>query len=123
MATASHTMNKATEAKRVARAHQHVNKEIIGFWDCIHFTDEAHFNEGMSNTPYIAREQGTHYDKENLAQKRQFLSSRIDIAGSVNCYSRIKNLIFYNDENDKIVVPKPPPRPRKRMYEPESEYF
>jgi hypothetical protein len=115
-------ISPANRQKRVEYGLKHLGKSVDDFWQYIFFTDEAHIDPTSMKQGYILREKGTRYDSENIQQRGEKKGIKLHIAAWVNWHSKSEKLEFYNDENDSIIKPKRPPKPRKTMYETEEEF-
>jgi transposase len=108
--------------ERVAYGKQHEKKPIQGWWDCIGFTDEAHYDPSSQATGYILREKGKRYKPENIQQKPDLRGNKLHFAALITRDFK-SELIFYHDEEVVEVQPKPPtPRPRKWKYELQEDF-
>jgi transposase len=63
---------------------------------------------------WILRYLGCRSDPDNIVSKPPITTNVVHFAGWVTYYEKAEELIFYNDEYDDYVAPKPPPRPRRR---------
>lgn len=96
---------------------------MIGFWDYIYFTDEAHIDPTSQCVGDVLREEGHRHDDCNIECRKPRSGVRFHIAGWINWYGKADKLEFYNDEEDATEVPPYPPKPRRRpTTETESEY-
>jgi hypothetical protein len=83
--------NKALRKEYGAR-HRH--ETIDSFWQWIHWTDEAHIDQGMAIRQTIFREQGN--ETGLLVEEGSSGDIILHIAASVSWHHK-SNLIFYND--------------------------
>ena len=71
---------------------------------------------------YILREEGTRENPENIQERPQKQGNKLHIAGWVNWHAKCEKLEFYNDEEEEVIQPPRPRKPRKRMYESPEEW-
>ena len=114
-------ISSENKAKRVQYAQYCSHKPQFGFWDCVYFTDEAHYNAtNFYQAPRVLREQGTRQDPENTVEiNPQSSKWALHLYAWVNWY-RKGPLCFYaddEDDNNLIPTPKPPNKPRRRKDE------
>jgi hypothetical protein len=105
--------------------NRHQDKGVDSYWKYVVFTDEFHLDPAAQAIGYILRENGTRYNTENIQERPQLEGVKLHVAGWVNWHSKCKKLEFYKDEKDEnegIIKPRLPPKPRKSKYESESEY-
>ena len=107
---------------RVNYGKRHLGKTINGFWRFVRFTDEFHFDPAAMGQGFILREQGTRYNAENIQQRPKLEGNKIHCAGWVTYDSKIKELIFYNEQEEYEQQPPPPRKPRRTMYLTDQEY-
>jgi hypothetical protein len=88
----------------------------------LHRDNEAHIDPSSMVQGRILREQGTRYDTENIQERPEKQGVRLHIAAWINWYEKAEKLEFYNDENDSIIKPRRPQKPRKTMYETKDEF-
>ena len=115
-------ISKANKKLRKEHGEEHKDKPLIGFWDHVIFTDEAHIDPSAMRTGWILREQGHRYDTENIQERPELTGVKLHVAGWVNWYTKYKKLEFYHNEESRIERPKRPPKPRTRKYESKEEY-
>lgn len=96
-------------------------KSIEEHWQWLIFTDEAHIDPTSQAQGNILREQGTREDSENIQERGELRGCRVHVAGWVNWHFKCEKLEFYNDEQDQIIRPERPPKPRTRKYESKEE--
>jgi hypothetical protein len=108
--------------ERTGYGRNHKHKTIEDHWQYIFFTDEAHIDPSSCVQGLILREKGTRTDPENIQQRPERIGVKLHMAAWVNWHAKAEKLVFYNDENDSIVKPKRPPKPRTRKYESPEEY-
>jgi hypothetical protein len=118
----SKTLSKKNRQERIDYGEEHKDKTIEDFWQYIIFTDEAHIDPTSTLQGYILREEGQRYDSENIQERGEKKGVKLHIAAWINWHKKADKLEFYNDEQDSIIRPKRPPRPRKTMYESEDEF-
>ena len=112
------------EGERQVYGIKHESKPLIGFWDHIFFTDEAHVDPSSLFQEGVLRELGHRYDDENVVQRPPRMGVKFHVAGWVNWYGKASKLEFYNDEEDYVEQPPMPPKPRRRpTTESEAEYM
>ena len=116
-------VSEKNERERETYGHKHTDKPLIGFWDHIFFTDEAHVDPTSLVQEEVLREQGTRYNEENIQYRPQKNGVKFHVAAWINWYGKAEKLEFYNDEEDHIEHPPAPPKPRQRpTTESEKEY-
>lgn len=103
---------------RTVYGNAHKDKPINGFFDHIVFTDEMHVDPTSQAKSMLLREQGTRYKPENIVERPPLEGVRLHVAGWISWYGKADKLQFYNDEQDSVVRPPMPPKPRRR---PKSE--
>jgi hypothetical protein len=123
-------ITKANKQERMAYANRMKNRPVYGFWDCIEFSDEAHFNPLEVRKQRVLRKRGSdkRYTAENLQPRDKPNISRskdlytLHFSGSCS-YAGVGKLVFYHDKSeDPPPPPKPPGKPRKRQIETEEEF-
>lgn len=129
MYKAPYTMeiSEGSMAKRAQFGLENQDLPILGLWDRVFFTDEAHFNPWEDFQPQRQlRRKGAPRDKRVVNKRprkppqQQRQKMILHMYAAVNWYTKSK-LYFYNDEAEMPSPPKRPAKPRKRMYEtPES---
>jgi hypothetical protein len=112
--------NKADRGKY---GHDHVFKPLLGFFDHIVYTDEAHVDPTSQAQGRVLREQGTRDDPENIEERPPLQGVRFHIAAWISWWGKADKLEFYNDEEDKTEHLPYPLKPRRRSKtETEEEY-
>ena len=86
-------------------------KPAVGYWDGINFTDEAHMALDDYPADWILRVEGQRSAPENVVNHPDRGANVVHFAAWINYYTKAEELIFYNDEYDDYVAPKPPPKP------------
>jgi hypothetical protein len=120
-------VSKANKQERVAYAYRMKNLPVHGYWDCIEFSDEAHFNPLEVRKQRVLRKRGYRYKRENLQPRDEPNISRsklynLHFSGSCS-YTGVGKLVFYHDKSeDPPPPPKPPGKPRKRQTETEEQF-
>lgn len=107
--------------RRAKYGETNQDKPVQGFWNCIAFTDEAHYDPASQRTGNILRERGTRYRSENIQQKPDLKGNKLHFAALVT-YDFKSELIFYNDEQPHTAVPPKPSKPRKSKYETPEDF-
>jgi hypothetical protein len=87
---------------------------VIGYWDGVQFTDEAHMALDDFSAEWILRVLGERSAPQNVITQPEKSANVVHFAAWINYYERAADLTFYNDEYDDHVTPKPPPKPRRR---------
>ena len=113
---------KSNKEKRKKYGQEHQNKSIEDYWANIYFTDEAHIDPSEVFQQYILREEGTHYEPENIQELPEKKGVKLHIAAWINWYHKAPKLEFYNDENDHIQPPKRPSKPQKSRFESDDQF-
>ncbi|KAF2420199.1 hypothetical protein EJ08DRAFT_683420 [Tothia fuscella] len=108
-------ISNANVYKRVAYGHEHVDKTLIHWWQCIWFTDEAHFQSAklQNRAEYELAYPG---QRNRLTSLKATLTSGLNI--TVYCTAGISYyhkgaLIFYKDPKEPAQKVYKPTRPRK----------
>lgn len=116
------------QGERVQYGKEHKGKTIEDFWQYIHFTDEAHIDPSEFAQEYVLREQGTRYEAYNLQKNstqniwQSLDGAKLHIAASISWHHK-SELLFYNDEDNHLPIPKKPLKPRRRpTTETEDQY-
>jgi hypothetical protein len=112
----------ANRQKRYKYGQDHQGKTIDNFWQYVFFSDEAHIDPSSSIQGRVLREQGTRYNSSNIQERGEKKGVALHIAAWVNWHGKAEKLEFYHDEEDSIIKPKRPPKPRKSKYQSEEEY-
>lgn len=102
---------------------EHKNKRVLGFWDLVHFIDEAHYNpdEGFQKDR-VLREQDTRNEPENWVEKKGVKSKvNVHMYAYVNYYTK-GPFEFYNDEAEILPKPMPPRKPCRSKYENDTQF-
>jgi hypothetical protein len=60
-------VSSKNKKEREIYSREHDSKPLIGFWDHIFFTDEAHVDPTSLVQQEVLREQGKHYNKETFS--------------------------------------------------------
>jgi hypothetical protein len=110
--------------KRETFGEEHKDKPVIGYWDRLYFTDEAHYNpKERLQRHRILRRRGTRLAPENLVEDEPVTANKktLHMYTYVNYYVK-GPLRFYNDEEDMLPTPKPPPKPRRSKYESDAQF-
>lgn len=94
--------------------YKHCYKPVEDFWSYIFFSDEAHIDPTSLGVGHILREQGRRYDDENIQEIPEKVGSKFHVAAWVTWFDKAEKLEFYNDEEDEIIQPPMPPKPRRR---------
>ena len=113
-------ISKVNKGKRVTYGKAHQGKPIRGFWDKKIFTDEAHIDPDAQRTGFVLREEppfGDRYDPRNMQEKPQQKGVRLHVAAWVSWDAKAEHLEFYHNEEDEVIKPKRPRKPRHRKYE------
>ncbi|KAH7370026.1 hypothetical protein BKA65DRAFT_531777 [Rhexocercosporidium sp. MPI-PUGE-AT-0058] len=79
--------------------------------------DEAHVDPSSMGTGYVLREEGTRENLENIQEKPKRIGNKLHMAGWVNWHAKCEKLEFYYDEEEKVVQPLRPRKPRARKNE------
>lgn len=108
--------------ERTNYGQRHQGKTIDNFWQYLFFIDEAHIDPSSCAQGNILRERGHRLDSENIQQRGEKTGVKLHIAAWINWHGKTKKLEFYNNENDSIIKPKKPPKPRKSMYQSDKDY-
>ena len=112
--------NKGTRAQY---GQDHLYDPLYGFWDHIVFTDESHIDPTSQAQGRVTRERGKRDAPENIEERPPLKGVRFHIAAWISWYGKAEKLEFYNNEEDKVEHPLPPPKPRRRpKTESEEEY-
>ena len=122
MAFIKKKISKANLKKRVDYGHEHLGKTIYDFWRFIFFSDESHIDPSSMSQGHVLREVGTRYDAVNIQERGEKKGVKLHVAAWANWYFKASKLEFYNDENDSIIKPKRPAKPRKSRYESDKEF-
>ena len=117
MAYVKKKISPKNKSERMEYGETHQDKDLKGFWAQVVWTDEFHLDPSAQGQGYILREEGTRTDSENIQERGSKSGNTLHVAGWVNWHRKCDKLIFYNDEQDEIIKPKRPLKPRKRMYE------
>lgn len=113
----------AQQAQRVTYTYHQLDKPILGFWDGVVFTDEAHCSLTDFPEDWILRVFGERLSSQNVVEEPNHSSYSVHFAAWINYYDRAPHLTFYNDEYDDVKPVKPPPKPRRRpATETEEQY-
>lgn len=112
----SKVLSQKNREKRVKFGQTHQGFSVDDFWQYVFFTNEAHIDPTSTIQGHILRPQGTRYKPQNIQQRGEKKGVRLHVATWVNWYGK-GDLQFYNDENDCVIRPPRPPKPRKTMYE------
>jgi predicted metallo-beta-lactamase superfamily hydrolase len=102
--------------ERINYSQEHQDKTIENFWQYIVFTNKAYINPTSTLQGYILREEGRRYNSENIQERGEKKGVKLYIAAWINWHKKADKLEFYNDEQDSIIRPKRPPKPRKTIY-------
>jgi hypothetical protein len=84
---------------------------VIGYWDGVQFTDEAHMALDDFSAEWILRVLGERSAPQNVITQPEKSANVVHFAAWINYYERAADLTFYNDEYDDHVTPKPRRRP------------
>jgi hypothetical protein len=124
IAAYSHQLRDANKALRVTYGHENEDKELIGYWDRVFFTDEAHYNPSERfQKPRKLRKAGNLNRMERLVAIKQRNKSPQTVHMYAYCNWHFRSpLHFYNDEKDMLPKPKPPQKPRKSKYESQEQH-
>ena len=106
------TNPQASQRQNYAAVNQY--KPVIGHWDGVQFTDEAHMALNDFPADWILRVVGQRSAPDNVVNHPNRGTNVVHFAAWVNYYTKADELTFYNDEYDDHVPPKPPPKPRRR---------
>jgi transposase len=100
---------------------EHEGKTIIGHWQWIWFTDEAHFQSiKLQNiTKYELRKAGQ--ERQYKANKKSGLDVTLHVAVGVS-YNHKRPLIFYKDPQEPLEKVRKPSPPRKSKYETQEQF-
>lgn len=116
-------ISEKNKDERIAYGEEHKGKTIDSFWKYILFTDEAHIDPSAQQAPGILREAGTRYDDENIVERGDRKGVKFHIAAWITWDDKAEKLEFYNDEEEEVIQPPMPPKPRRRpKTESEDEY-
>jgi hypothetical protein len=74
-------ISKANKILRKEHGEEYKDKPIIGFWDSIFFTDEAHIDPSALQAGWILQEEGYRYDTENIQERGELKGMELHIAG------------------------------------------
>lgn len=111
------TQKEITDPQALQRQnHCAVNqyKAVVGFWDGVLFTDEAHMALNDFPAEWILRIYGERSAPYNVVNHADRSANVVHFAAWINYYTKADELIFYNDEYDDHEPVKPPPKPRRR---------
>jgi hypothetical protein len=108
--------------KREEYGREHKDKIIHDFWQYLYFIDEVYIDPSSQAQGYILREEGTREDTENIQERGEKTGVKLHIAAWVNWHEKAKKLVFYHDEEERIVRPKRPRKSRTRKYESKEEF-
>lgn len=120
----SDEISEANKRQRVMYGNDYKDEPIRGFWDCVYFTDEAHYNPTEDfQKPHILRRKGERLQRGNvrLRKKRKSTPLTLHMYASIS-WNFKSELGFYNDEKDMLKPPKPPRRPVKSKYETDEQH-
>jgi hypothetical protein len=101
-------------AQRQSYAAHNQYQPIIGYWDGIQFTDEAHMAFDDFPAEWILRVIGQRVAPSNVVTHDNKTANVVHFAAWINYYTKADELLFYNDEYDDHEPVKPPPKPRRR---------
>ncbi|KAG4427311.1 hypothetical protein IFR05_017205, partial [Cadophora sp. M221] len=110
-------ISNANKAKRVKYGKENREKTVESHWQYVHFTDEAHVDPSSTGAGYILREEGTREHPEDIQERPKKEGNKLHMAGWVNWHGKCEKLEFYHDEEEKVVQPPRPRKPRHRKYE------
>lgn len=113
-ATTQTNITDPQASQRMTYAGENQYKPIIGYWDGIQFTDEAHMALDDFPAEWILRVLGERTEPQNVIKQPNKTANVVHFAAWINYYDMANELIFYNDEYDDHQLPKPPPKPRRR---------
>ena len=111
------TQKEITEPQASQRQHYSAVNQYnpaVGYRDGVQFTDEAHMALDDYPADWILRVEGQRSAPENVVNHPDRGANVVHFAAWINYYTKAEELIFYNDEYDDYVAPKPPPKPRRR---------
>jgi hypothetical protein len=106
------TEPQASQRQNYSAVNQY--NPAVGYWDGVQFTGEAHMALDDYPADWILRVEGQRSAPENLVNHPDRGANVVHFAAWINYYTKAEELIFYNDEYDDYVAPKPPPKPRRR---------
>ncbi|KAF1944320.1 hypothetical protein EJ02DRAFT_510236 [Clathrospora elynae] len=119
LAAYSDKLLEKNKKERVQYGNEHGDKPLYGFWDGVHFTDEAHYNPTKDfQMPRILRRFKERLNPANICtrQKKKRDLRTLHMYALVNWYFK-SELEFYNNQKDMLEIPKPPRQPVKSKYE------
>jgi hypothetical protein len=106
----------ANQKKRLQYGQEHQGKSVDDFWQYIFFLDKAHIDPSFILHDRVLREEGTRYDSHNIQERGEKKGVKLHIAAWINWHKKAKKLEFYHDEEDSIIKPQRPPKPRRSKY-------
>lgn len=109
------TISHRNRAKRVNFSKKYQGFSVYDFWQYIFFADELYIDPTSTIQGHILRPQGTRYKPENIQERGEKKGVKLYITVWINWHGK-GELQFYNDENNHVVRPPRPPKPRKTMY-------
>ncbi|KAI1676338.1 hypothetical protein KJE20_14067 [Pyrenophora tritici-repentis] len=104
---------RASKAKRItpSQVSQRLDywekyrlKPVLGFWDGVIFTEEAHMSMSELPPQRILKVRGERLKPKNIISTPSRTATDVHFAAWVNYYDRQPDLVFYNDEMDDIVI-------------------
>ena len=115
-------ISAVNKQKRASYGFENQNKTIEEYWQYYIFTDEFYIDPSSTAQGNILRERGTRTDPENIQEQGEKTGVKLHVAGWVSWHTKCDKLEFYNDEQESIIKPRWPCKPRTRKYESAEEW-